>query len=101
MTDTRSDAIQERSNELVEEYSQKLDEFVNGFIPLTLANEEFAARCSALMITLNRQLARCAAAFGGVYKVDDEEMRSLVFGQFDRNFRISLSALQGEGERVQ
>lgn len=100
MTDTPTD-VQERSSELVEEYAQKLDAFVNELIPSVLDNPEFAARCSALLIALNRQLGRCAAAFGGVYEVSNEEMRELVFGQFDRNFRIALSALGGQGKRVQ
>jgi hypothetical protein len=96
-----SDPVQDRAKELTDSYSQMLDKFVNDLIPPTLENAEFAARCSALLIALNRQLARCAASFSGVHHVEPDEMVNLVFGQFHRNFRISLSALEGAGEPVQ
>jgi hypothetical protein len=92
-----SDSVQDRATELSEEYSQRLDEFVNDIIPPVLMNDEYAARCSALLIAINRQLARCAASFGEVHQVSAEEMTNLVVGQFVRNFRISREALEGLG----
>jgi hypothetical protein len=92
-----TDTIQARASDLTDEYSQKLDAFVNELIPPVLANDEYAARCAALMIALNRQLARCAASFGEVHKIGSVEMTNLVFGQFSRNFRISCEALEGQG----
>lgn len=97
MTDT---TIEERSAELVDDYAQRLDEFVNELIPPVLDNAEFASRCSALLIALNRQLGRCAAAFGDVYQVAPDEIRSLVHGQFERAYRIAREALDGEGRRA-
>jgi hypothetical protein len=96
-----SDSVQERARTLTDDYSQRLDEFVNEIVPPVLDNAEFAARCSALLIALNRQLARCAASFSEVHHVEQSEMVELVFGQFHRNFRISLAALEGAGEAVQ
>lgn len=84
-----------------DEYSQRLDGFVNELVPPVLMNDEYAARCSALLIALNRQLARCAASFSQVHAVEPSEMLNLVFAQFHRNFRISLGALEGAGEAVQ
>lgn len=92
-----NDPIVDRANDLTDSYSQKLDVFVNELIPTMLDNSEYAARCSALMIALNRQLARCAASFGEVHEVSYEEMTELVFAQFIRNFRISRQALEGQG----
>jgi hypothetical protein len=89
--------VQDRASDLTEAYSQKLDAFVNELIPPVLKNDEYASRCSALMISLNRQLARCAASFGEVHEVSPEEMTNLVFAQFIRNFRISRDALEGQG----
>ena len=100
MTDTQSD-VRERAGLLTDDYAQKLDAFVDELVPPVLDNAEFAARCSALLIALNRQLARCAASFGEVHLVSPEAMEALVFGQFRRNFRISHDALEGAGEAVQ
>ena len=96
-----TDPIQERSSTLVDEYSQKLDAFVNEIVPPVLDNAEYAARCSALLIALNRQLARCAASFGEVHGVSAEDMLELVRAQFIKNYRISLAAVEGAGESVQ
>lgn len=93
--------IQERATDLTDDYSQQLDAFVNEIVPPVLDNAEYAARCSALLIALNRQLARCAASFSEVHGVDPEEMTALVFTQYRRNFAISRSALEGAGEAVQ
>jgi hypothetical protein len=84
MTDTQSetiDAIKERS--------------------VDLANDEYAARCSALLIALNRELARCAAAFGEVHQIDPAEIMTLVAEQFSKNHVHALNALRGEGSSVQ
>lgn len=89
--------VQDRASILVDDYSRRLDEFVNELVPPVLMNDEYAARCSALLIALNRQLARCAASFGEVHEIEESEMLNLVFSQFHRNFRISLATLEGQG----
>jgi hypothetical protein len=94
-------SVTARSADLVEEYTAKLDEFVTALVPPFLDNAEYAARTSGLMIALNRQLARCAAAFGEVHGVTPEAMASLVAGQFSRNFQTALGAVQGEGQVLQ
>ena len=92
MTATQSEpTIQERAVCLTDEYARKLDLFVNEIVPPVIDNAEYAARCSALLIALNRQLARCAASFGEVHKVSAEDMTNLVFAQFVRNFRSCLN----------
>jgi hypothetical protein len=93
--------ITARSNDLVEEYTAALDGFVNGLVPPMLDNAEYAARTSALMIALNRELARCAASFGEVHGVAPDAMASLVGSQFARNFAKARDAVQGEGQAVQ
>lgn len=103
MTDiqTHEPSVKDRASTLTDDYSQRLDAFVNEIVPPVLENTEYAARCSALLIALNRQLARCAASFGEVHQVSPEDMTNLVFGQFVRNFRISRASLEGAGEVVQ
>lgn len=103
MTD-RTDVIEgitERAEDLAEDYTRDLSEFVDKLVPKTLANAEYAARCSALMIALNRNLARCAAAFGEVHEIKPEEMVQLVAGQFSRYHVMCLNALRGEGSTTQ
>lgn len=92
-----SDTIQERSAELTDEYARRLDEFVNEIVPPVLGNAEYAARCSALLIALGRQLARCAASFGEVHRIDQAQMIDVVTAQFRRNYAISIAALEGQG----
>lgn len=104
MTDTRSetiDAIKDRSADLVEKYSAELTTFVDKLVPPMLMNDEYAARCSALLIALNRQLARCAASFGEVHEIDPEEVMQLVAKLFSQNHVRALNALRGEGQTAQ
>lgn len=104
MTITAEEAINrigERAEALKAEYTEKLDAFTNEIVPPMLSNSEYAARCSALMTALNRELARCAASFGEVHGVDPEEMQTLVVLAFRRNFAICHAALDGAGESVQ
>lgn len=100
MTATQSDELLDRSIELQDEYTHDLDAFTNKLVPPMLANDAYAARCSALMIALNRQLARCAAAFGEVHGLSPVQMQSLVMKQFGRNYGICIDALQGEGQEA-
>lgn len=95
------EAITQRSTDLVAEYTRLLDQFVNQLVPPVLDNAEYAARTSALMIAVNRELARCAAAFGETHGVDPEQMIRLVIGQFTKNFSIALDAMEGQGKQLQ
>lgn len=91
----------ERSTDLTDQYTLALDGWVNERVPTCLSNEEYAARCSALMIALNRQLARCAAAFGQANNVEPDAIRTLILGQLSRNYRTCIDALEGKGSAVQ
>lgn len=92
--------IVERSSNLTDDYTERLDAFVNGLVPAMLSDAEYAARTSAVMIALNRQLARCAIAFGDVHGVTPEAMTTLVHGQFARNLKTCLAAVQGQGTTI-
>lgn len=94
-------AVVSRSSDLTEEYTRQLDAFTNRLVPPFLDNAEYAARTSALMIALNRQLARCATAFGQAHEVAPETMIELVIGQFAKNMAVCANAVDGEGETVQ
>lgn len=95
------EGITERTDELADDYTRDLSEFVDKLVPTTLDNAEYAARCSALMIALNRNLARCAASFGEVHQVATEEMVQLVAAQFSRYHVLCLNALRGDGSTTQ
>lgn len=93
--------ITARSSDLVDDYTAQLDAFTNEIVPVFLDNAEYAARTSALMIAFNRQLARCAVAFGNTHQIDPEEMIRLVTQQFLKNMAICASAVEGDGETRQ
>lgn len=94
------DRVGVRAEELKADYTQRLDAFANELVPPALSNSEYAARCSALLTALNRELARCAASFGEVHQIDPEDMQTLVVMQFRRNFAHCHAALEGAGEKV-
>lgn len=101
---TATASVAERSSDLVEDYTARLETVIAGLMSTNtsiISNAEYAARTSALMIALNRQLARCAAAFGEVHGVAPDEMTKLVEAQFGNNFRRCLDAVAGEGQSLQ
>lgn len=100
-TEQAIEQIGARAEDLKEEYTRRLDAFANELVPPMLSNSEYAARCSALLTALNRELARCAASFGEVHKVAPEDMQTLVVLQFRRNFAHCRAALDGIGESIQ
>lgn len=97
MNDAAEAPIVARSSDLVEQYTGRLNDFTNGLVPPFLDNAEYAARTSALMIAFNRQLARCATAFGDAHGVSPEQMIELVTAQFAKNMAMCASAVEGEG----
>lgn len=104
MSITADEAIEQigvRAEELKADYTARLDALVNEIVPPMLSNSEYAARCSALMTALNRELARCAASFGEVHGIGVEDMQALVVLSFRRNFAICHAALDGAGESIQ
>jgi hypothetical protein len=101
MTDTVTSEDIQHSGDLAEQYTDELNAFVDKLVPPILDDMEYAARCSALLIALNRQLARCASAFGLANGVEQAAIRAIVLGQFDRNYRLCLDAIDGAGATVQ
>jgi 16S rRNA C1402 N4-methylase RsmH len=93
--------ITARSAELVEEYTAKLDAYVDVLIPSLLDNAEYAARTSALMIALNRELARCAVAFGAAHEILPEAIVEVVVAGFVKNLAICSNAIDGQSQLVQ
>lgn len=93
--------ITTRSADLVDDYTAKLDALTNETVPVFLDNAEYAARTSALMIAFNRQLARCAVAFGNTHQIGPETMIDLVTKQFVKNMAVCSMAVEGNGETRQ
>ena len=72
------DPMQAHTSDLTDTYSAEITEWADAKVPPLLGNGEYAARCSALMISLARQLGRAAAAFGEANAVDPQEVGELV-----------------------
>lgn len=104
MNDPRQEAIETisgRASTLADDYTAKLDEMVNGMVPKTLSNHEYAARCGGLMIALSRELARCAATFGETHEIGPQEMIDITGLMFTNHYKVCLDAIRGEGQTVQ
>lgn len=93
-------AIVMRSHQLSGDYTEHLDEMVNKMVPTTLSNDEYAARCGALMIALSRELARCAATFGETHELDPEQINEVVAMLFSNHYSHCLAVIRGEGQTV-
>lgn len=93
--------IVQRSHQLSQDYTQHLDEMVNKMVPRTLSNEEYAARCGALMIALSRELGRCAATFGETHEIEPEQIIDVVQMLFSNHYATCLQVIRGEAQTVQ
>jgi hypothetical protein len=85
---------QSRVDDLLDEYGAFFGNLIDARLPTIIDNGEYAARTAALMITLNRQLARVAAACGEAQQVDDQVIGTLVVGQFAKNHASCVEALR-------
>jgi len=95
------DQIMQRADELADQFTRDLDVFVGATVPKTLSNNEYAARTAALMISLSREIARCAVSFGETHQVDREEMVTLVGKMFGNHYARCVAAVdQGAGGLV-
>lgn len=93
--------ITDRSNKLAEDYTEKLNELVDKMVPTTLSNDEYAARCAALMIALSRELARCSVTFGETFNIEPEVMVGAAGRMFGPHYAHCLSVIRGNGQTVQ
>jgi hypothetical protein len=108
MTDETEDTIDEhdqllqsRAIALTNQFTNELGEYCDAHVSPLLSNAEYAASCSSLLIALSRQLGRCAAAFGKANMQSEEDVRTLVFRMFNKNYDIAMAAIGAEGETVQ
>jgi hypothetical protein len=98
----RDRSAEDRVNELVDAYGRELDAWANERVPKLISNGEYAARSAAIMIALNRELARVAVAFGEAHDVGPGEVADLILSAFVKNHRLALQAVQPiEGVLIQ
>lgn len=90
----RNITAEDRVNELVETYGKELDDWANERVPRLLGNGDYAARSAAIMIALNRQLARVSVAFGEAHGVSPSQVSELVMEAFLKNHLRALDAVQ-------
>jgi hypothetical protein len=88
------------TDDMTAQYTEELEAWVRERIPESLTDPQFAARSSALMIAIGRQLAAIAAAFGETHLVPSDEVAKLVMGQFRKNHAIAIAAIAA-GQTVQ
>lgn len=87
---------------LADQYTRELGDYAKKQLPVTLNNDEYLSRISAMIVALNRMLAEYVVTSCHVHNVAVEQMMSEVISpQFDRNVQHALAAIQGEGSTVQ
>src|SRR5512139_76389 len=78
----QAQSIHEHTSDLVDEYTAEITAWADEKVPPILTNSEYAARTSALVIALSRQLGRAAAAFGEAQQCPSEEVGQMVVTMF-------------------
>lgn len=86
--------LQEHTSDLVDEYTGELGLWLDSKVPPILLNGEYAARTSALLIALSRQIGRVAAAFGSAQNVDDEEVGKMCVAMFTKHQAEALLTIK-------
>ena len=82
-------------------YTNQIGELCKEHLPVTLSNDEYLTRISALIVALNRLLAEYVVTSAHVHNADLGEMMELTATQLVRNINHALNAIHGEGSTVQ
>lgn len=90
------DATQ-RTVAMTTDYTNRIGKTVERLMPAHLDDAEFALRSSAMLIALNRQIARVAASFCATHGVMPDVMTEMVREQFGQNFTEAMSTVLGTG----
>jgi hypothetical protein len=93
------ETLQARTTELTDKFTGELTAYCDERVPAMLSNSEYAAACSALLISLSRQLGRTAAAFAVANQQEPQDVRTMVLRMVGTNFDRSLDAI-GQNETV-
>lgn len=86
---------------LADSYTRDIGDWCKRQVPVTLSNDEYLTRISALIVALNRLLAEYVVTSAHVHEVDMTEMMDLTATQLARNINKALDAISGEGSTVQ
>jgi hypothetical protein len=86
---------------LADLYTRELGNFCKDCLPVTLSNDEYMSRISALIVALNRMLAEYVVTSAHVHGADLGEMLDLTATQLIRNVNKAVAAIHGDGSTVQ
>lgn len=86
---------------LADRYTQEIGDLCKKVLPVTLSNDEYLTRISAIIVALNRMLAEYVVTSAHVHNCDMTEMMDLTATQLVRNINKAMAAIQGEGSTVQ
>jgi len=86
---------------LADFYTKEIGDYAKKQLPVTLSNDEYMSRISAMIVALNRMLAEYVVTSAHVHGVDLVEMMDLTAQQLIRNINHALAAINGEGSTVQ
>lgn len=86
---------------LADHYTKEIGDLCKKALPVTLSNDEYLSRISAVIVALNRLLAEYVATSSHVHECDIVEMVELTGSQFMRNVEKAQAAIAGEGSTRQ
>lgn len=86
---------------LADLYTRELGDYCKKALPVTLANDEYLSRISAIIVALNWLLAEHIVTSAHVHGADMTAMLDLTATQLVRNVNHALAAIMGEGSMVQ
>lgn len=93
LQDTVNEQVKSKTSDLVDQFDKEFGDLIDGKINPLMPNLEYAALSAALLISVNRQLARIAAAFGDSQQIDHQVVAEMVVSQFSKNFSMACGAL--------
>lgn len=86
---------------LADQYTREIGDYCKKQLPVTLSNDEYLSRVSAIIVAANRTLAEYVVVSAHVHGVDITEMMDLTASQLVRNINLALQAIEGQGSAVQ
>ena len=82
---------------MADQYTRELGDYCKRQLPITLSNDEYTTRISALIVGLTRMLAEYVVCSADVHGCEIGELADLTGRQFVRNVLQAQSVINAEG----
>lgn len=82
---------------MADHYTRELGDYCKKALPITLSNDEYLTRISALIVALTRMLAEYVVVSADVHECDLLQMVELTGDQFLRNVGRAKGVIEADG----